>query len=86
MQTLPVEHISQEHNVGCLAACSQMVLRFLNIEKRQRQLNHLFQSTPFGVPFSRIVRIEQFGVTVSVNTFGDEILLHDKDKICFTTQ
>lgn len=77
MQTLPVEHISQEHNVGCLAACSQMVLRFLDIKKRQSQLNHLFQLTPFGVPFSRIVRIEQFGVTVSVNTFGDEMMLMD---------
>lgn len=75
MPVLPIKHIEQESEVGCLAACSQMALRSLNIGKSQKQLNRLFQLTAFGVPFSRIMRLEQFGVTVSINTFGDEITL-----------
>jgi ABC-type bacteriocin/lantibiotic exporter with double-glycine peptidase domain len=75
MPVLPIKHITQESEVGCLAACSQMILQSLNIKKSQYQLNRLFQTTSFGVPFSRIKRLEQFGVTVSINTFGDEITL-----------
>lgn len=72
MPTLSLEHFSQENDAGCLAACSQMVLRYLGTSKSQRQLNRLFQLTPFGVPFSRIQRLESFGVAVSVQAFGDE--------------
>lgn len=72
MPVLPIKHIVQESEAGCLAACSQMILRSLNIEKSQSQLNRLFQTTAFGVPFSRITRLEQFGVIASINTFGDE--------------
>jgi ABC-type bacteriocin/lantibiotic exporter with double-glycine peptidase domain len=75
MPVLSIKHIVQESEVGCLAACSQMILRSLNIKKSQYQLNRLFQTTSFGVPFSRIMRLEQFGVTASINTFGDEITL-----------
>ena len=75
MPILPIKHSVQEIEAGCLAACSQMVLQSLNIEKSQKQLNRLFQTTSFGVPFSRIMRLEQFGVTVSINTFGDEATL-----------
>jgi ABC-type bacteriocin/lantibiotic exporter with double-glycine peptidase domain len=75
MPVLPIEHILQESEVGCLAACSQMILQFLGIRKSQHQLNRLFRTTSFGVPFSRIVRLEQFRLNVSINTFGDEMVL-----------
>jgi ABC-type bacteriocin/lantibiotic exporter with double-glycine peptidase domain len=72
MPTLPVEHFPQEKEAGCLAACAQMTLDFLGIRKSQRSLNRLFQLTSFGVPFSRLVRLQQFGVSILINTFGDE--------------
>lgn len=75
MSILSVEHFPQEHEAACLAACSQMVLHALGIQKRQYDLNQLFQLTPFGVPFSRIMRLEQFGVTVSIHTFASEMAL-----------
>jgi ABC-type bacteriocin/lantibiotic exporter with double-glycine peptidase domain len=81
MPTLPIEHIPQENEAGCLAACSQMVLRFLGIRKSQRNLNRLFQLTSFGVPFSRLTRLERFGVVVSIETFGHEHeLIHAIDQ------
>lgn len=76
MPVLPVKHFTQESEAGCLAACSQMILRTLNIKKSQYQLNRLYQTTPFGVPFSRVTRLEKFGVTISLNTFGDEVALY----------
>ncbi len=72
MPTLPIKHIPQENESGCLAACSQMVLHSWGINKSQRVLNHLFQLTSFGVPFSRLTRLQQFGVTTTINLFGDE--------------
>jgi len=81
MPTLPIEHIPQENEAGCLAACSQMVLQFLGIRKSQRNLNRLFQLTSFGVPFSRLTRLERFGVVVSIETFGHEHeLIHAIDQ------
>ncbi|HRQ38376.1 MAG TPA: C39 family peptidase [Chloroflexota bacterium] len=72
MPVLPVRHVPQENEAGCLAACSQMVLRFLGIKKSQRALNHLFQPTAFGVPFSRLTRLQRFDVVVSIRLFGDD--------------
>jgi ABC-type bacteriocin/lantibiotic exporter with double-glycine peptidase domain len=71
MPLLPVEHFPQEREVGCLAACSHMVLRFLGIKKSQRIINRLFQPTSFGVPFSRLNRLQQFDVVVTIRLFGD---------------
>lgn len=75
MPLLPVEHFPQESEAGCLAACSQMILRFWGIKKSQRSLHRLFQPTPFGVPFSRLTRLQQFNVAVSIRSFGDQSTL-----------
>ena len=72
MPLLTTEHFPQEDKVGCLAACSQSILHSLGIRKKQRQLNRLFRLTRFGVPFSRIARLEQFGVQVRIFEFGDD--------------
>lgn len=68
---LPIDHIPQENSVGCLAACSQMVLRHVGIHKSQRQLNRLFGLTEWGVKFSNVTRLSKYGVSVNVK-FGDE--------------
>ncbi len=75
MPILPVEHFPQESEVGCLAACSQMILRFWGIKKSQLSLHRLFQPTSFGVPFSRLTRLQQFNVSVSIRSFGDQSTL-----------
>lgn len=75
MPLLPVKHFPQESEAGCLAACSQMILRFLGIKKSQRSLHRLFQPTPFGVPFSWLARLQQFNVTISIRSFGDQSTL-----------
>jgi ABC-type bacteriocin/lantibiotic exporter with double-glycine peptidase domain len=72
MPILSVDHVPQESEVGCLAACSQMVLGFLGIKRSQHALNRLFQPTSFGVPFSRLTRLQRLNVVVSIRPFGDE--------------
>lgn len=48
-----------------------MILRFGGLKKNQRTIHRLFQSTPFGVPFSRLTRLQQFDVVVSILPLGD---------------
>lgn len=78
MITLPVEFFQQEEETGCLAACSQMVLSYLGIKTTQAELNRRFEATPFGVPFSRLNRLEPLGVQVSIQSFGEEAALIEK--------
>lgn len=66
MHLLPIENRIQEAENGCLAACVQSVLAYLNIEQSQHQLNRILGLTSMGVPFSQITRIERLGVTVSM--------------------
>jgi len=61
---LPIEHRPQEENVGCLAACAQMVLSHLGITATQRQLNRLFDLKEAGALLSNIDRAHSFGVRV----------------------
>ncbi|MFN8488320.1 MAG: peptidase C39 family protein [Caldilineaceae bacterium] len=68
---LPIEHYSQEEKAGCLAACTQMVLKYLGISSQQRHLNRLFELGEIGVQFSRLERLTRYGVKVSIQT-GDE--------------
>lgn len=63
---LPVEHCKQEHSAGCLAACGQMMLRFMGIEQSQHRLNQLLGLTSIGVPYTHITRLERLGVHVTI--------------------
>ena len=68
---LPVKHIPQIIDVGCLAACAQMVLQYLGVDISQTGLNHLFDLTPLGVPLSRMERLEKFDIQVTIHRQGD---------------
>lgn len=68
---LPVKHNTQEEKNGCLAACAQMILSYLNIPTQQRQLNKLFDRKDLGARFTHVNRVTKFGVKVILQT-GDE--------------
>jgi ABC-type bacteriocin/lantibiotic exporter with double-glycine peptidase domain len=76
MQLLPVEHHRQEQRTGCLAACAQMALQVLGIQRSQQELNHLLDLTDMGVPAPRIQRLNRLGVVVDYGT-GDEYILRN---------
>jgi ABC-type bacteriocin/lantibiotic exporter with double-glycine peptidase domain len=57
MPLLSIEHQPQQNQVGCLAACAQMVLSHISIAWSQQRLNRLFEITSMGVPLSRIQRL-----------------------------
>ena len=71
---LPVEHCTQEHEAGCLAACGQMVLRFMGIEQSQHRLNQLLGLTSIGAPYTNITRLAQLDVRITIAT-GDQLRL-----------
>jgi uncharacterized protein YvpB len=68
---LPIEHSRQEADTGCLAACAQMVLRYLGIDAEQRRLNRLFDQVELGALLSHIQRLTRYGVKVALQP-GDE--------------
>jgi ABC-type bacteriocin/lantibiotic exporter with double-glycine peptidase domain len=45
-RTLNVAHSRQETETGCLAACAQMVLNYLGIQRSQDELARQMRSTP----------------------------------------
>jgi len=70
MPLLKLEHIPQEVESGCLAACVQMVLKHYGLDYSQTDLNRLFDLTPLGVPYSRLKRLSQYDVQAKILT-GD---------------
>ena len=70
--SLPIEHYPQEEEAGCLAACAQMVLAGLGVTLSQPELNQLFELTPLGVPLSRLTRLDQYGVKVTIHRNGTQ--------------
>lgn len=65
--SLAIEHCPQETDAGCLAACVQMALAHLGITVSQKALNRLLELTPAGVLISRLIRLERYGVQVTMN-------------------
>jgi ABC-type bacteriocin/lantibiotic exporter with double-glycine peptidase domain len=70
-RSLPIEHYPQEEDAGCLAACVQMALAWLEISVSQHELNRLFDLTPVGVPLSRLKRLERYKIKVTIQKNGD---------------
>lgn len=66
MRLLKIKHYPQEFEVGCLAACAQMVLESLGLMYVQRGLHQLFEPTSLGVPFSRIARLQRYGLQIDL--------------------
>lgn len=64
LRSISLEHHPQTTDVGCLAACTQMVLQTLGFDLSQRRLNELLGLTPLGIPYSRLTRLTQVGVEV----------------------
>lgn len=68
---IKVEHILQEDDGTCLAACAQAVLAYWGVFHSQNELNRLFGFIEGGVPLSRLSRLEQYGVKVDIRP-GEE--------------
>jgi ABC-type bacteriocin/lantibiotic exporter with double-glycine peptidase domain len=55
---LPVPHIRQRNNADCLAACTAMVLEYLNVPVSYDALISLLNITPdLGAPASNVTRL-----------------------------
>lgn len=63
---LSISHSVQEESAGCLAACAQMVMSCLGIDRTQAELNRLLGLTSIGTPYRNIVRLASYGLTVSL--------------------
>jgi len=68
---LPILHSVQEEGAGCLAACAQMVLAHLGIERTQAELNRLLGLTAIGTPYRNIERLAGLGLTVALRSGSD---------------
>ncbi len=77
---LTIEHRPQEVDAGCLTACVQMALAHLDITVSQKTLNRLLELTPAGVPVSRLVRLERYGVRVELLRGTLDDLIHTVDQ------
>ena len=78
---LTVGHCPQEADAGCLAACVQMALAHPGITVSQKALNGLLGLTPAGIPVSRLVQLERYGVRVELlrGTLDDLVHAVDQD-------
>ncbi len=73
-QRLRVEHVPQEEELGCLAACVHMALTYIGIIRSQRELNHLLGLMSTGTPASRVLLLSQLGVSVQYQSANEQIL------------
>ena len=65
---LKVPHILQSADGRCLQACVGMILAYLESPVTEDQLSKLFEATEYGVPSSRISRLEQWGFHITYRT------------------
>ncbi|MCA9951965.1 MAG: peptidase C39 family protein [Anaerolineales bacterium] len=65
---LKVPHIPQSADGRCLQACAGMILAYLESPVDEDELSNLFDATEYGVPSSRISRLEQWGFRVTYRT------------------
>lgn len=67
MQLLPVLHQQQRQQADCLAACSAMVLHYLEIPYEYARLLRLLNIQAYGTAFSQVRNLaEPFGLHVEV--------------------
>ncbi len=62
---LKVPHILQSADGKCLQACACMVLAYLQSPITEDKISELFNASAFGVPSSRITRLQQWGYHVT---------------------
>ena len=70
MILLNVSHWKQRQPADCLAACSAMVLDYLQIEVEYDDLLNQFETKSFGSPFRNIHKLESMGLSVTTGEWG----------------
>lgn len=71
---LSVPHSPQIEDAGCLGACAQMVLCYLDREYSQARLNAMLGLTSIGTPYGNVRRLADLGLSVALGTGGDNDL------------
>lgn len=70
-QLITVPHVQQAHAGECLAACAQMVCRYLGINVDYRHLIRLLEiQQEVGVSFAKIHNLAQLRLTVTYEKGG----------------
>jgi ABC-type bacteriocin/lantibiotic exporter with double-glycine peptidase domain len=64
---LPISHRQQSQQADCLAACTAMILEYLQIPVNYARLRRLLNIRYFGAFFSDIERVAALGVFVRVD-------------------
>lgn len=76
MPSLTIDHLPQETDTGCLAACGQMVLKHYGVRASQRSLRRLFDTTIGGASFTKLAKLSRYKMHVEIIE-GDEQTIHD---------
>lgn len=76
LKPLPVPYTPQLHDGYCLPACAAMVLGYYRVQATQADLARLMATGAAGTPFSRLQRLQRYGLHVEVATQGTVELLH----------
>jgi hypothetical protein len=66
---LTVSQFQQQAEADCLPVCAQMVMTELGFTVSYRELINLLGTKSFGTPFRNIKRLEQLGVSVTIDHF-----------------
>ena len=66
MTLLAVSHQQQSQQSDCLAACSAMILDYLQIPYNYAQLVQQLQIQPFGTWFRNLSALESYGLSVLI--------------------
>ncbi|HSN77365.1 MAG TPA: cysteine peptidase family C39 domain-containing protein [Anaerolineae bacterium] len=70
MSSLAVSHRRQLQQADCLAACSAMLLDYLQLPVDYARLVQLLGIRSYGAAFSNLRRLEELGVSVTIEKGG----------------
>jgi ABC-type bacteriocin/lantibiotic exporter with double-glycine peptidase domain len=71
---LDVNHFVQEEPFGCLAACAQIILDYLQIPSTQEQLNRRLGLRSAGTRYTHLERLTALGVHVTLQAGTEDAL------------
>ena len=66
MRLLPISHLEQRQQADCLAACSAMLLDYLQVSIKYKKLVKRLRIGYGGAPFRNLHDLEAFGVSVEI--------------------
>ena len=70
MTLLNVSNWKQRQPADCLAACSAMVLQYLQVPFQYESLVELLETKYYGTAFSNVRKVETMGLHVSTGDWG----------------